>query len=80
MSKLLAMKPRKLIRIFIRVGFYVHHQTGSHVQLRHEIKLHLRLTIPCHSRFDLPSSIIASILKQAELSREEFVLMLGSEK
>jgi len=76
MTKLPALRPKKVLKALLRAGFYVHHQTGSHVQLRHSQKSHLRVTIPYHSRFDLPPSVINSILKQAEISKEEFLKLL----
>jgi len=76
MTKLPALKPKKVLKALLRAGFYIHHQTGSHVQLRHPQKLHLRVTIPYHSKFDLPPSVINSILKQAEISKEEFLKLL----
>jgi predicted RNA binding protein YcfA (HicA-like mRNA interferase family) len=54
----------------------VHHQTGSHAQLRHPAKLHLRVTVPRHDRFDLPKQVLRSILRQAEMSVEEFLDLL----
>jgi predicted RNA binding protein YcfA (HicA-like mRNA interferase family) len=35
-----------------------------------------RVTIPNHARFDLPKSIIKSIIRQAGLSNEEFFRLL----
>lgn len=72
MPKLSPVKPKKLIRQFLKAGFYIDHQTGSHVHLRHEYKKHLRLNIPRHDRFALPPSLLNRIRKQAELTREEF--------
>lgn len=68
-----ALKPREVVQALLRAGFYIHHHTGGHAQLRHPKKDHLRVTIPQHTRFDLPSFVVASIIKQAELSREEFL-------
>lgn len=76
MPKLPACKPATVLRALLRAGFRIHHQTGSHVQLRHPSRSNLRVTIPSHTRFDLPPHIIASILKQASLSREEFLNLL----
>lgn len=76
MGKLRALKPKVVLKALLRAGFYIYHQRGSHIQLRHLQKTHLRVTIPYHSRFDLPASIVASISKQAELSREEFIDLL----
>lgn len=76
MAKLPALSPKKILKALLRVGFYIHHQSGSHIQLRHSQKSHLKITIPYHSNFDLPSSVINSILKQAEISKEEFLKLL----
>lgn len=76
MSKLPALKPKKVLKILLGAGFYIHHQIGSHIQLRHCQKSHLRVTIPYHTRFDLPPSVLKNILKQAEVSKEEFLKLL----
>ena len=67
------LKPRELLRALLRAGFFIHHQTGSHAQLRHRAKAHLRVTVPRHDRFDLPRPVLRSILRQAELTVEEFL-------
>ena len=76
MSKLPALKPKKVLKVLLRAGFYIDHQRGSHIQLRHRQKEHLRVTIPYHTRFDLPPSVIKSILEQAEISKDEFLKLL----
>lgn len=75
-QKLPALNPKKVITILLRAGFYIYHQKGGHVQLRHNIKIHLRVTVSYHTRFDLPPSVINSILQQAEISKEEFLNLL----
>ena len=70
------LKPRKVLRALLRAGFEVHHQTGSHAQLRHPAKPHLRVTVPRHDRFDLPKPVLRSILRQAEITVEEFLELL----
>jgi len=75
-KKLPALKPKEVINVLLRAGFYIYHQKGSHIQLRHHSKIHLRVTISYHTRFDLPPSIIHSILKQTEISKEEFLKLL----
>jgi predicted RNA binding protein YcfA (HicA-like mRNA interferase family) len=71
-EKLPALKPKQVIKALRRAGFFMHHQSGSHIQLRHHTKTHLHVTVPFHSNFDLPPPVVASILKQAELSKKEF--------
>ncbi|MGO9842709.1 MAG: type II toxin-antitoxin system HicA family toxin [Candidatus Acidiferrales bacterium] len=44
--------------------------------LRHPRKPHLRITVPRHDRFDLPPSVLKSILRQAEMTLEDFLDVL----
>ena len=76
MSLLPILKPRKVLRALERAGFVIHHQSGSHAQLRHPLKPHLHVTIPRHDRFDMPRSILRSSLRQAELTEQEFLDLL----
>jgi len=74
--RLPALKPREVLRALQRAGFEINHQTGRHAQLRHPDKPHLRVTVPRHDRFDLPAPVLKSILRQAELTVEEFLGVL----
>jgi len=76
MPKLPRITSRKLLQVLLRSGFYIHHQTGSHANLRHNSKLHLHLVVPRHSG-DLAPKTIKSIISQAEMTVEEFVSLLG---
>ena len=76
MPKLPRMNGKEMVKALTRAGFFVHHQTGSHVHLRHAKILHLRVTIPCHTSFNLPLFVIKSILKQAELPLRDFLKLL----
>lgn len=60
----------------MRADFYIHHQKGSHANLRHPTKAHLHIVVPCHGG-DLAPKTLKSILVQAELTVEEFVALLG---
>jgi predicted RNA binding protein YcfA (HicA-like mRNA interferase family) len=71
--RLPVLKPREVLSALLRAGFIIHHQAGSHAQLRHPAKTHLRVTVPRHDRFDLPLSVLKSILRQAEMTVEEFL-------
>ena len=68
-------KPKVIIRALERGGFFVHHQTGSHAQLRHETDPTRRVTVPRHN-VDVPRPVLASILRQAGLSVEDFLKLL----
>ena len=72
MPKLPVITPRKLLKFFLKTGFYTHHQTGSHVNLRHTDKHYLHVVIPIHSR-DLAPKTLKSILSQAEITVKELI-------
>ena len=67
------LKPREVLRALQKAGFVVRHQTGSHAQLKHPEKPHLRVTVPRHDRFDLPVPVLRSIIRQADMTVEEFL-------
>ena len=71
MPKLSSLKPKALIKKFEKIGYIVDRQKGSHVILynREQGK---RLTIPLHVK-DLPKGTLLSIIKQAGLTKEEFL-------
>jgi len=66
MSKIPAVKPKKLFQILKKEGFYIHHQKGSHLVLKSKIDEKLRVTLPFHNK-DLKRKTLISILKQANL-------------
>ena len=69
------LKPKEVLRALLKAGFYIHHQTGSHARLFHKERSELRVTIPIHSK-DLPVKTLHRILKQADLTPEEFKELL----
>jgi predicted RNA binding protein YcfA (HicA-like mRNA interferase family) len=71
-GKLPVLKPKIVIRLLERNGFYVHHVTGSHYTLK---KGTLRVTVPYHGK-DLKPRTLASIIEQAGLTVEEFLDLL----
>ena len=75
MAKLPRTTSRKVLAALLRAGFYVHHQTGSHLNLRHRIKIVINVVIPRHNR-DLAPKTLHSIIKQADLELEEFIKLL----
>jgi len=77
MPKLPRISSRRLLQVLLRAGFYVHHQTGSHVNLRHCTKSHLHVVVPRHSR-DLAPKTIKSVIIQAETTVEELARLLGA--
>jgi predicted RNA binding protein YcfA (HicA-like mRNA interferase family) len=75
MPKFGSLKPRQVVRALQKAGFYIHEQSGSHVQLKHPTKPG-RITVPNHQGFDVPKPIIRSIIRQAGLTNEGFMELL----
>lgn len=75
MSKLPRLSSKKIIKALSRAGFYVHHQTGSHINLRHLVKKHLHVVIPFHKK-DLALKTLKSIISQTELTLDEFINLI----
>lgn len=68
MPKLPILKPRQVIAALEKAGFRQVRQKGSHVQLK---RGNLLVTVPNHPG-DLNPNVLKSILRQAQLSLEEF--------
>lgn len=75
MPKLPVTTPRKLLKALLKVGFYIHHQSGSHMNLRHKSKNHLHIVIPIHSR-DMAPKTLKTILIQSEITVQEIIDLL----
>lgn len=70
MSRLPQITPKNLVKFFIRQGFVIKRQVGSHARL-----VHLdgrKITIAIHNKPIAPGTF-QSILKQANFTREEFL-------
>lgn len=59
-----------MLAFLLREDFFVHHQKGSHVQLR---KNSFYVTIPSHSQKSLKLGTVLSILRQANIEKEYFL-------
>jgi predicted RNA binding protein YcfA (HicA-like mRNA interferase family) len=57
----------ELLRALHRDGWYEHHTTGSHVQLKHATKGG-RVTVPRHAGVVLKAKTLSAILDQAGLT------------
>lgn len=75
MPRLPRITSRKLLQARLRAGFHIHHQTGSHVDLRHPRKPHLHVVVPNHSG-DLAPKTLKSVIAQADLTVEAFIELL----
>ena len=75
MPKLPAVTTERVIAVLEKVGFEVIRQRGSHVRLKHsDGRL---VTVPVHSGQDIGKGLLRKILRDAELSREEFINLLN---
>ena len=60
------MKSNQLIRWLINDGWYIKHQSGSHLIMRHPVKKG-RLTVPNHGNREVGRGLFYKILKDAGL-------------
>lgn len=68
MSKMPAIKPKRLIALLEHMGFFIARQRGSHVILRHGDR---RMTVvPMHPG-DIPSGTLRGILADLHLASED---------
>ena len=69
MPKLIPVKPKKLVKILISIGFVERDAQGSHVFFKHTDG---RTTVvPIHNR-DLSKGLLRKILNDIQLSVEEY--------
>lgn len=71
MSKLPVIKASRLLKVLQKLGFYKHHQSGSHIQLKHPDGR--RTTIPYHPSQEIRRGTLKAIIDDLEISLEEFV-------
>jgi predicted RNA binding protein YcfA (HicA-like mRNA interferase family) len=76
MSFLPIIRATKLIPILLRMGFRIIRQRGSHVSLEHILDKTKKVTVPMHNK-DLAKKTLLLILKQAGISIQEFLRLLG---
>ena len=72
MSKLPALKPKRVIRALERSGFSLHHVRGSHYFLRKDDR---NVVIPYHTE-DLKPGTLRAIIDQSGLTVDEFLALL----
>ena len=72
MTKLPLISGKKLIKILIKIGYYVRDQKGSHIHLRHPIRN--PLTVPAHKT--IARGTLRAIIRDADLTVDEFLQLL----
>lgn len=74
MPKIPPIKARELIKLLIKLGFHKHHQSGSHVQLKHLDGR--RVTIPNHPTQEIRRGTLSGILKDIHIEEKDFLKLL----
>ena len=73
--KIPSVKPYQLLKALEKAEFYIHHQTGGHAVMKHKADPTLRVTIVLHGK-ELKKGTLLNILRQANLTKEEFAKLL----
>jgi len=73
--KISPLRPKELIAVFLKVGYEISGQSGSHVIMRHPSRA-LTLAIPVHGGMNVHPEIIQKLLKKAGLSGEDYFDLL----
>jgi predicted RNA binding protein YcfA (HicA-like mRNA interferase family) len=73
-ERLPTVTARQLIRVLERHGWELHRTRGSHQHFVHPDRAAI-VTVPVHAK-DLKRGLVAGILKDAGISREEFLRTL----
>lgn len=71
-KKVPSLKPLRIIRTLVRLGFTIQNQTGSHVRLKHSATERI-LTIARHDRFEIWHVVTQKILRQGAIPEDEFL-------
>jgi len=71
MTRMPALKPKEVIAILEKAGYYIDHTTGSHYIMRHP-EYRQRIPVPYHAK-DIKRGVLHSIIKQSGLSQEQFL-------
>jgi len=74
MSRLRVVNAKALEKILFKMGFYMVRQKGSHIFYRHPDGRYT--TIPHPSGVDISRPLLRSVLKEANVSVEEFTELL----
>ena len=75
MSKLPLVDAKTFEKVLFYLGFEIKRQKGSHVFYRHPDGRYT--TLPHHQGRDLSRSLIRAVLRQIEISPEQFIELLG---
>lgn len=74
MTRLPTLNGREIVRALERAGFQLVRQKGSHVRMRHPDGR--VVTVPVHLAQDVGRGLLRKILRDAELTRDQFLDLL----
>ncbi|MGC8562938.1 MAG: type II toxin-antitoxin system HicA family toxin [Thermoplasmata archaeon] len=74
MPKLPIVSGSEVVKALTKIGFFIDHQTGSHVIMRREGEKILTITVPQHR--ELKKGTLRAIIRQSGLTAEEFKNLL----
>lgn len=74
MPKIPIVKSKELIRVLEKLGFFKHHQVGSHAQFKHLDGR--RVTVSVHRGKDINKKTLKGILNDIDMTVAEFIALL----
>lgn len=74
MSPLPVVSGRELVKLFVKLGYAVDRQRGSHIILRHCEPPHRRLVVPDHA--EIANGTLRTLLRESGLSVEDLRRLL----
>jgi len=74
MKRLPSLTGNQVIKALGKAGFYVLRQKGSHVYLKHPDGI--ATVVPVHKGESMGRGLLRTVLKDADLSRDEFLALL----
>ncbi len=75
-AKLPAVRPREVVRVLRLAGFIERRQKGSHLIMFRELDKR-RVVVPMHQGHDVPPGTLRGILRDADISVDQFVTLLN---
>ncbi|MBY0310857.1 MAG: type II toxin-antitoxin system HicA family toxin [Phycisphaerales bacterium] len=73
-SRLPVISGADAVRAFGKIGYAVHHHTGSHVIIRRSEPPHRHLSVPNHK--ELARGLLRGLIRDAGLTLEQFIALL----
>lgn len=71
MPKLPALKPKQVLKKLKKLGFIEDHTSSSHIIMYHPVSKK-RAVVPYHLK-DIPKGTLSSLLRETNISRDEFI-------